>query len=61
MVEISPEDPFHTTDDVAAIFHVSKWTVRHWITEGRITATKVGRRWLVKHSEVVRFANQNHG
>ena len=34
-------------DEVANILHVSTWTARKWVREGRLRAAKLGRRYLV--------------
>lgn len=34
---------------------ISPWTVRAWISQGRLRRTKVGRRTMLRESELERF------
>jgi excisionase family DNA binding protein len=34
---------------------LSTWTVRAWLSQGRLQKTKVGRRTMVRESELERF------
>ena len=43
--------------DAAAIVGVTPWTIHTAISEGRLTARKLGKRWLVLHSDLVHFLN----
>lgn len=63
MSEIIPshDDPLLSPTKVADIFDVKPYTVRKWIEEGRLNAVKVGTRWRIQHSEMVRFANTQYG
>jgi excisionase family DNA binding protein len=36
---------------------ISVWTVRAWLTQGRLRRTKVGRRTLIRSSELARVIN----
>jgi excisionase family DNA binding protein len=44
-----------TTDEVAEELRVSAFTVRRYIEQGKLTAVKVGRRWLVQKEQVDRI------
>lgn len=57
----SHDDPFLSPTKVAQIFDVKPATVRSWIEDGKLKATKVGNRWRIQHSEMVRFANAQYG
>ena len=57
----SPEDPFYTVPAVAHMFGVGPHTIRKWIAEERIKATKIEGRWRIRKSEVARVANQEYG
>jgi excisionase family DNA binding protein len=59
--QISLDDPLLTVAEVADIFKVSTYTVREWIERGHFKATKVGTRWRIPKSEVVRYANERYG
>lgn len=58
---IDLSDQLMTVGEVAKIFQVSNYTVRVWIHEDQIKATKIGRRWRIPKSEVTRFANLKYG
>ena len=45
-------DKFLKLDEAADRLRLSKRTLRWWIAEGKLPATRVGRRWLVKESTV---------
>lgn len=34
---------------------ISKWTVHSWLSQGRLRRTKVGRRTMIRASELHRF------
>jgi excisionase family DNA binding protein len=34
---------------------VSPWTIRAWLSEGKLQPTKVGRRTMIRESELERF------
>lgn len=59
--DINLDDPLLTIAEVAAIFKVAKYTVREWIKEEKFKATKIGNRWRIPKSEIVRFANEKYG
>jgi excisionase family DNA binding protein len=33
---------------------ISKWTIRAWLCQGRLTRTKVGRRTMIRESELAK-------
>lgn len=41
-----------TVEDVAAALHISDQTVQRYVREGRLPATKVGRRYLIPEDAV---------
>lgn len=47
-----------TTKQVSEFFHVKEYTVRKWIRQEKIKATKVGRRWLITEEEVERVIKE---
>lgn len=57
----SQDDPLLSPSTVAKLFDVKSYTVRKWIEEGKLDATKIGNRWRIRHSEMVRFANTQYG
>ncbi|MBN2219129.1 MAG: helix-turn-helix domain-containing protein [Kosmotogaceae bacterium] len=38
---------YYETKEVAEIFNCTPWTVRKWISEGTLKATRIGKRYLV--------------
>ena len=51
-VVITIMEKLYTIKELALIFNVHKMTVNRWIVSGQIKASKVGRSWQVKESEV---------
>lgn len=49
------EDRLVSIKDAAAILAISPWTVRAWVTQGRITSAKLGTRRLIPESEINRL------
>ena len=39
--------PFLVVREVAAILRSNEWTVREWARQGKIPATRIGRRLLI--------------
>lgn len=51
-------DPWLTLAEVAAELRVNPSTVRLWVTQGRLPASRAGqRKWLVRRSELDRMLN----
>ncbi len=59
----SIEDPFLTVDEIANIFKVTPYTVRHWCRDGEtLHGVKLPNgEWRVLKSEMVRLANAKYG
>jgi len=52
----SADDPWLTLAEVADELRVNPSTVRLWVSQGRLPASRVGRRkWLVRRSELDRM------
>jgi len=49
------EDRLVSIKEAAAILAISPWTVRAWITQGKITSAKLGARRLIPESEINRL------
>jgi excisionase family DNA binding protein len=54
-------DPLYGVEQVAEMFGVQGYTVRNWIETGKMEAKKIQGRWRIAKSEIVRFANEEHG
>ena len=52
-----PERLYRTTE-VAEILNVSWSTVKRWVKEGKIKAIRVGHRWRIPESEVLRLLGE---
>lgn len=59
--QINLDDPLLTIGEVANLFKVAPYTVREWIKEEKFKATKIGNRWRIPKSEIVKFANEKYG
>lgn len=51
----SPAPLLHTVEEVAEICHASPRTVRRWMDERRLVETRLGRRRLVAHRDLLTF------
>jgi excisionase family DNA binding protein len=52
------EDRLVSIKDAAAILAISPWTVRAWVTQGRISSAKLGARRLIPESEINRLLSE---
>jgi len=41
--------------DAARVLNISAWTVRRYITKGKLTVVRIGRRVLLEQEELERF------
>ncbi len=48
-------EQLYTTREVAQVLRVCTRTIAIWRKGGKITATRVGRKWLFKRSEIRRL------
>lgn len=46
-------------DKAADILGLSPWTIRAWITQGKITSAKLGARRLIPQSELDRLISES--
>jgi len=46
-------DPWMTVNEIADEFKMRKTTVRNWITEHKLPASKMGRKYLIRRSAVL--------
>lgn len=52
---------YYTTDEVAAICRVTVETVREWIKDNKLVATKRGRAYLISQTDLKRYLEARHG
>lgn len=53
-------DHLYSVEDAAkALGGISKWTVHAWLSQGKLQRTKVGRRTMIRESELERIVR--HG
>ena len=50
-------DPWMTVNEIADEFKMRKTTVRTWITENKLPASKMGRKYLIRRSAVLALIN----
>ena len=48
----TPSDDWFTLPQIAEMLDVNPSTVRHWVSTGRLSAEKRGRRWLVSRDDL---------
>ena len=49
-------EPLYSVEQAALrLGGVSKWTVRTWLSQGKLRPTKIGRRTMIRQSELERF------
>ena len=48
----SDSDEWFTLPQIAEMLGVNPSTVRHWVSTGRLSASKRGRRWLVEREDL---------
>jgi excisionase family DNA binding protein len=51
-------DELLTVRKSANDLNVSHWTIRAWLSTGRLQRTKVGRRTMIRRSEIERFLQE---
>jgi len=49
------EITLHTTDEVATVLRVLPQTIRQYIRDKKVKATKIGKEWRVSESELARL------
>lgn len=49
------DDRLVSIKDAAEILAISPWTVRAWVTQGKISSAKLGARRLIPESEINRL------
>ena len=54
-------DEIYSTDEVARICDVTVETVREWIKEGKLVATKRGRSYIIARADLRTLLEARHG
>lgn len=49
---------YYTSEDIAIKFKVSEYTVRRWISEGRLKGLKIGKAYRFTQSDIDNFINK---
>lgn len=52
---------YMTTEDICAMYHVTRRSVYRWRAAGKLPGVKVGRRVLYAREDVERFAHLRDG
>lgn len=52
------DEPTYTLAEIAAALGKDPSTIRYWVRQGHLAAEKVGRRWLVRPTELSRLHDQ---
>ena len=52
------EDRLVSIKDAAEILAISPWTIRAWVTQGKISSAKLGARRLIPESEINRLLSE---
>lgn len=55
------EDKFYTIDQVAELLGMHHKTIRKFITEGKLGASKVGKQWRISGHDLSTFMERNSG
>lgn len=55
------EDKFYTIDQVAKLLGMHHKTIRKFITEGKLGASKVGKQWRISGHDLSIFMEKNSG
>jgi excisionase family DNA binding protein len=50
-------EPLNSVNEAARKLNVSPHTIKAWLKEGRLQRTRLGRRVMVRESELARFAD----
>lgn len=50
-----------TREEAAKRFRVGKKTISNWICDGKLKAVKIGRRYLIPESELLRLLDPGNG
>jgi len=54
----TPSDEWFTLPQIAEMLDVNPSTVRHWVSTGRLSAEKRGRRWVVAREDLDEIMSQ---
>ena len=58
---MSEFEPLVSVEEAARLLGgLSKWTIYAWLSQGKLHRTKVGRRTMLRQSELVRVIQDEH-
>lgn len=52
---------YYTVAEAAAVCRVSVFTLRQWIKDGKIKATKPGKSYLISEENLTTYLKEKHG
>jgi excisionase family DNA binding protein len=52
-------EKLYTKEEAAELLHVSPVTLGKWLRAGKITGTKIGKKWAVAESDLQAFIDEN--
>ncbi len=61
MAERIERDAIYSSDDVARIMGLKPAAIRRWIREGRLPASKLGKRYWVRGADPLRLVPEQLG
>ncbi len=53
------DDKYYTLQEVAEIFKVAYLTVYRWVTKGKLEAYKVGKKYMIKESDIQKLLDNS--
>jgi excisionase family DNA binding protein len=54
-------EKLYTSKEVAVIFGVSMWTIRQWVTQGKLQARKQNNQLRFTDKQINDYANKRYG
>ena len=47
----------YTVNEAETILKVKNKTIRSYIKDGKLKASKIGKRWVIRHEDIEKFIN----
>jgi len=51
---------FSVEESARRLGNISPWTIRYWLSAGRLKRTKIGRRTMVSESDLLKFIQEEN-